>query len=118
MPKNTTTKGNAAERVAELFYHQLGYRTLERNFRCPRGEIDLLLRRGEELLVVEVKGRAVFDPDEAWAPRWRAKKRRLHTTLLYYLAREPAWAGEFTFEIVFVTQGRVKERFTDEPFFG
>lgn len=118
MPKNTTAMGNAAERVAELFYHRLGYLTLERNFRCPGGEIDLLLRRGEELLLVEVKGRAAFDPDEAWAPRWRAKKRRLSRALRWYLAQNPPWAGEIAFEIVFVTQGRVSERFTDEPFFG
>jgi Holliday junction resolvase-like predicted endonuclease len=118
MKKNTTASGLLAQKIAENFYHQLGYSTVERNFRCPPGEIDLLLRRGGELLVVEVKGRAQFNADEAWSPRWRAKKRHLRAALLWYLAREPEWLRETAFEIVYVTQGRVSERFTDEPLSG
>jgi putative endonuclease len=119
--KNTTEIGNGAERVAEEYYRRAGYALVARNFRCPRGEIDLLLFRPGELLLVEVKGRRRFDPDEAWLPRWHRKKARLREALRWFLAKDPGWderVSAIRFEIVFVTQGRVSERYLGEPFPG
>ncbi len=118
----TTTSeiGARAEKVAEDFYLGKGFTLIARNFRLPSGEIDLILRRGQELLFVEVKGRKEFQADEAWCPRWREKKRKLRSAVRVFLARNAdmlADNGEIRLEIVFVTQGRVSERFEDEPFF-
>ena len=117
--KNTTELGNAAERVAEDFFVRKGYVVLARNFRCARGEIDLVLWKAGELRVVEVKGRRHFNSDEAWGPRWRAKKKKLRSALAWYLAGCPGLEAEETvLEIVYVTQGRVSERYDCEGFFG
>jgi Holliday junction resolvase-like predicted endonuclease len=123
MKPNTTQIGNAAERVAENFYVRSGYQLVARNFRCARGEIDLILfhPHQSELLIVEVKGRRTFDTDQAWLPRWHRKKARIHGALLWFLAQSPEWERRSSgtlFEIVYVTQGRVSERFVDEPFPG
>ncbi|MGZ3706328.1 MAG: YraN family protein [Bdellovibrionota bacterium] len=123
MKPNTTQIGNAAERVAEDFYVSEGYRVVARNFRCARGEIDLILfhPHQSELLVAEVKGRRIFEPDQAWASRWHRKKARIHGALRWFLAQSPEWerrSSGILFEIVYVTQGRVSERFVDEPFPG
>ena len=36
----------------------LGYRLIERNWRCPQGEVDLILMDGDELVFAEVKTRS------------------------------------------------------------
>jgi putative endonuclease len=118
--ETTVEKGARAEREAERFYLAKGYVLLARNFRRPCGEIDLIFRRGEVLLFVEVKGRGEFRDCEPWLPRWREKKRKLRRVVGIFLAgnREAlADLTEIRLEIVFVTQGRVTRRFEGEPFF-
>jgi putative endonuclease len=53
--------GNYGERVAAAFLRRHGYRVLTRNYKTPRGEIDLVCRHGEILVFVEVKTRARVD---------------------------------------------------------
>jgi len=121
MATKQTTKetGDAAEAVASEYYRQLGYTLLARNFRSPQGEIDIVAQKGPELVFVEVKGRGTFREDEAWCPRWRAKKRKLRRIVAIYLARhahELSGWEETRLDIVYVTQGRVSQRYEDEPF--
>jgi putative endonuclease len=54
--------GAYGERVAERFLLDAGLVVLERNWRCPFGEIDIVARDGDCLVVCEVKTRssAVF----------------------------------------------------------
>lgn len=116
--RSTKEIGDHAESVAEGYFYLRGYRRLARNYRQKYGEIDLVLERPGELLFVEVKGRSAFRADEAWSPRWRAKKRKLRRVVETFLAENPDAsdrAFEIRFEIVFVTQGRVSERFEGEP---
>lgn len=53
--------GRIAETVAALHLTLSGYRVLARRFRTPKGEIDLVARRGRTLVFVEVKARAELD---------------------------------------------------------
>ena len=120
MKRSTYIIGREAECLAEAWYQGEGYQTVARNFRGRGGEIDLILRKGDELLVVEVKGRKDFCLEDAWQKRWRLKKKRIIRTLRYFLASSAgigiSWS-EIRLEIVFITQGRVKERFQEELFF-
>lgn len=113
--------GRTAERIAELDYLERGYEVVARNFRCHLGEIDLIVFREGELVVAEVKGRRWVSFDDAWLTRWYRKKARMSRTLRWFLAGNQAWmyrASEYRLEIVFVTQGRVSQRFADEPYRG
>ncbi len=49
-------KGAEYEERAERYLKNLGWEILERNYRCRRGEIDIIAREGRELVFVEVKG--------------------------------------------------------------
>lgn len=49
--------GVAGQDAAELVYVRRGYHVVARNWRCKRGELDLILARGELLVVCEVKTR-------------------------------------------------------------
>ena len=55
---NRRETGSRYEKQAAVYLEQKGYEILEMNFRCRRGEIDLVARDGEYLVFVEVKYRA------------------------------------------------------------
>ena len=50
----------AETRVSSLLQWQ-GWQLLERNWSCRWGELDLVLHKNRQLLVVEVKGRRSLD---------------------------------------------------------
>ncbi len=56
-PHNQTI-GKWGEQHAARFMSDLGYAILERNFRTPYGEIDLICSKDAEVVMVEVKTRS------------------------------------------------------------
>lgn len=79
--------GAWGENVAAIELEAQGYRIVARNWRCPRGEIDLIAQSGDGLLAfVEVKtrrGRDMGAPEEALTPH---KSRKLIQLAQLYLA--------------------------------
>lgn len=72
--------GEYGERVAAAHLVAAGMVVLERNWRCPAGEIDIVARDGDVLVFCEVKTRrstAFGAPLEAVTPRKAARLRRL-----------------------------------------
>ena len=60
-----------------------GYRPVARNLKTPVGEIDLIMRRGRVLAIVEVKTRAEYaDAAEAIGPEQQVRIRRATEWLL------------------------------------
>lgn len=47
--------GSAAENAAADFLQQQGLKLIARNFRCPYGEIDLIMQDGKTLVFIEVR---------------------------------------------------------------
>ena len=101
---------NRGERRALTHYRLRGYRLVEANARVGRYELDLILRRGERLLVVEVKekgGAAFGDPLEMIDEE---KVRRVQTAAAGWLRAHPELARlELESEAVGV-RGRSVER--------
>ena len=85
--------GALGERLASEHLERQGYRILERNFRCRMGEIDLIARRGSELVFAEVKLRKDASHGEAREFVTAAKQRKLLRTAEYYLSARP-WAQD------------------------
>ena len=50
-------KGYFGERLAELYLRLYGLKTIARNYRCPYGEIDLIMLEQNTCVFVEVKSR-------------------------------------------------------------
>lgn len=72
--------GAYGERVAAQRLVEAGMVLIDRNWRCDLGEIDLVLRDGDTLVVCEVKTRssaAYGHPLEAVTPAKAARLRRL-----------------------------------------
>lgn len=77
--------GDAAEQAAVELLERGGYRVVERNFRCPWGEVDVVAERGELLCFVEVRMRSSAAwGDPAHTVSW-AKQRRVTRAALHYL---------------------------------
>ena len=100
---------NRGERRALLHYRLRGYRLLAANARVGKYELDLVLRRGRRILVVEVKektGSAFGHPLEMIDDE---KARRVRTAAAGWLAARPDLAGlEVVFEAAAVERHRVE----------
>lgn len=72
--------GRHGEQLAAQFLRSAGYAIVDRNWRCARGEIDLVARDGAEIVFVEVKtrsSRSFGHPFEAITAQKLARMRRL-----------------------------------------
>ena len=59
--RRNESRGRRAEWIAALFLQAKGYRILARRACTKVGEIDLVARKGDTLVFVEVKARATLD---------------------------------------------------------
>lgn len=78
--------GAWGEKIAADRLQASGYELVDRNWRCRQGEIDLVVRKGQELVFVEVKtrrGRQAGMPEEGLTPR---KSQKLVDLAKLYLA--------------------------------
>lgn len=107
---NTKNKGNECESLVVSYLQDKGHTILERNYRCPYGEIDVLsLSPSLELCVTEVK--SITRRWEASEIRYsvdNAKKMRLRRTLGCYLGSdEVVKYNSIRFDVASVTGGVV-----------
>ena len=82
--------GHAAEWLAAAFLMAKGYRILARRYGGKGGEIDLIARRGQTVIFVEVKARAELEV--ATAAISARKARLVSRRVSQWLARNP-WAN-------------------------
>ena len=68
--------GGWAEQQALQQLEAQGWRLLDRNWHCRWGELDLVLERQQQLLVVEVKGRRTGHRDRHGLDAFHSAKRR------------------------------------------
>jgi putative endonuclease len=94
-------RGRVGEELAARQLETLGYRILERNWRCPLGEIDLIAKINDLIVVVEVKTslrRGQFVPEQRVNSRKQVKLRNLAA---YYL-KHRAPGASIRFDVVAV----------------
>lgn len=106
--------GKEGEGLAARFLQRQGYRVLGTGFRARRGEIDLVCRRGDRLVMVEVKTRSsdrFGAPIEAVSPR---KRRALLAAAAEYRALA-GWRGPIDWVVVSIRVGEEPE-LIENPF--
>ncbi len=95
-------KGQKGETRAAAYLRLRGYQVLERNYRVPQGEIDLIARRGETLVFIEVKARkddSHGTPIEAVSPQ---KVKRVSAAAAVYLSHYDKPYNVCRFDIIAV----------------
>ncbi len=81
--------GNRAEQTAAAFLRGRGLRILARNYRVPRGEIDIIAEDAGTLAFVEVRMRSGSSHGGALESIDHRKRRRIITAARHYLAQLP-----------------------------
>jgi len=91
--------GQRGEQLAAAHLEAKGFGIVARNWRCENGELDLVARDGECLVMVEVRtrrGRSMGLPEESITA---TKQERLVLLGLAYV-QENDWAGDWRIDVV------------------
>lgn len=107
MRPSTSAQGKAGEDRAVALLRDAGFVIVERNYRCPLGEIDVVARHGELLVFVEIRTRSRGDMGSALETVSLAKQRRIARVAEHYLATRKPRAAGFRFDVIGETAGKV-----------
>jgi len=94
--------GSRGESLAAKLYKNQGFIILDKNFRCPIGELDLVARKGDLLVFCEVKTRrsVKFGPPEMAVNA--SKRRRIIKLADFYIKRRNLGSLQVRFDVVSV----------------
>jgi putative endonuclease len=102
MPDVRRSLGEQGELVALAHYRRAGYRLVARNWRCPLGELDLIVIRGTTVVFCEVKTRrtdGLGGPFEA--VNWK-KQGKVRALAQAFLGTSPLSWEEIRFDVASV----------------
>lgn len=103
--RRAEARGRRAETLAALWLIAKGYRILDRRYRSPLGELDIVAQRGGVLAFVEVKQRA--RADAALIAVGPSQQQRLVRAAAAYRARHRRLAElQPRFDLMVMTPGR------------
>lgn len=100
MSVDAQNTGKHGEAAAARYYMNRGYRLLDHNYKTRQGELDLVLQKGELVVIAEVKTRSEntwYRPQEAVT--W-AKQRRILLAAKSYLQTNGLLEQMIRFDVV------------------
>ncbi len=98
--------GISAESRAAAFLVAKGFRILARRWRSPLGEIDIVARRRQLLVFVEVKARATID-EAAEAVNERQRRRIAAAAEVWLAANPDKKIVDIRFDAILVAPGKI-----------
>ena len=105
-------RGSAAEYIAAIFLILKGYRILALRYKTKLGEIDIVARKGDLAVFVEVKARA--DEMGAVDAVSYASQKRIRAASDLWLARQRDYAIlSQRYDIVAIVPGKLPRHFPD-----
>lgn len=111
-------RGNAGEELAADFLVQKGFEIVERNYRYKRSEIDVIARKDNWLIFVEVKTRSssYFGHPEEFVD---SKKRSKILEGADHYLQETNWQGNVRYDIISInlTGGQSKVVHIEDAFY-
>lgn len=110
--------GEAGESLACRHLESHGYMILERNYRCRSGEVDVVARRGETTVFVEVKERRGASHGEGHEGVTFGKRRRIIRAARLYAAHRGLSERPIRFDVVSIDwrAGRPRVRHDEGAF--
>lgn len=101
--KKAYLRGKRGEWISAFYLRLKGYEILERRFKTPLGELDLIARKGQTLVAIEVKTRDTFE--QASLALTPFQKRRIEQALLFYLTGKN-YSLDLRFDVVLICPWR------------
>ncbi|MDD2283170.1 MAG: YraN family protein [Eubacteriales bacterium] len=96
---NKQAVGKKGEEFAMATARADGYQVIEHNYRCPLGEIDLILQKGDIVVFAEVKTRRGDSFGEAWESVTEAKQERIRKVAAWYVRERDLCQCTFRFDV-------------------
>jgi len=106
MSRTRVRLGQRGEEIAAAELARRGYTLVERNWRCPAGEVDIIARHGEVWAFVEVRtrrGPEFGTPEESLTP---AKQARMVEVAEHYLTEHGLGDVDWRLDLVAVELDR------------
>ena len=104
MPK----KGRAGEAAAAFLLEEKGMQILERNFRSPRGEVDIIALEEETVVFVEVKTWSTYGIDSLEYALDPKKQHKIIETAKYFLSIHRKYRYmAVRFDVIFISPGGI-----------
>ncbi|MFQ5936827.1 MAG: YraN family protein [Acidiferrobacterales bacterium] len=103
MSQGRQQRGQRGEQIAVDYLKRLGYRIQLRNYRCRRGEIDIIAQDGPTLVFVEVKtkGQMAFGAPQAMVNR--TKQHTMTYVAMSYVQQHHLRNAALRFDVVAIT---------------
>ena len=101
-------RGRWGEGLALTHYRRLGYTLVDRNWRSPTGELDLVLSVGNTYVFSEVKARRTDRYGPPATAVGHAKQHRIRRLAVEWLAAHDLRGVEIRFDVVAITGNTVK----------
>ncbi len=101
-------KGLAYEKKAVDYLLKKGYQILERNYRCPYGEIDIVALKDSEIVFVEVKGGVTEDMGHPVERFTKTKFERVLKSAYHYLEKKGFEEHPFRIDLIVVYRGKIR----------
>jgi putative endonuclease len=101
----SSDRGRDGEDAALRVYRRRGFRELARNWRCPLGELDLVLERGGVLVFCEVKTRSGPAFGGGYEAVTWSKRRKLRQLAEVFLASVAPAHSQVRFDVASVWIG-------------
>jgi putative endonuclease len=99
------TTGKLGEKIAAEFLQNKGYEIIDRNYRCPEGEIDIIASRHDTLVFVEVKTRSnrqFGTPEESIT---QTKMQKLRASAESFLLQHENMSENWRIDVVAIEMG-------------
>lgn len=92
--------GQAGEGLAAQYLRKKGYRILERNYRTRYGEIDIICKKGDQIVFVEVRSkRGNRFGTGAESVNWQ-KQQRVRSVAQFYLKQKQLLSAPIQFDVI------------------
>jgi putative endonuclease len=98
-------RGDRGESLAAEHLTGLGWKILERGWRCRAGELDLVAQDGDTVVFVEVRARAAGSKVAARESFGAGKQNRVARAALHYIRDQKLANRRFRFDVVAVELG-------------
>ncbi len=99
-------KGKDGEKTAEDFLKEKGFEIVARNYRFKRSEIDLIVRKNNWLVFVEVKMRSSLAFGHPEQSVHSAKRKKVMEGAAHYL-EVSNWQGNVRYDIVAINKDEI-----------
>ncbi|MEE9144031.1 MAG: YraN family protein [Candidatus Binatia bacterium] len=102
--------GEEGELIAEKYLRKKGYKVVERNYRCPGGELDLIVLDRRVIVFVEVKTRSDDRFGDPLESVHRHKQKRMIKAALYFLSQHRLHNRDARFDVIGISSASLNPK--------